>query len=99
MSPPASPPCVLALTPPNRLAYGDRKAHVGPAVWSALFVVSERGGRVPVAEFCRAVWETDAVARRAIWALCHRANEALEGVGCPARLLTQAGDVVLSLFS
>ena len=80
------PPCTLTT------ARGDRP--IGRTVWLAIAAVQDGGGRVPLADLCRAVYGGP-VPRSTIRALCHRANRQLEAAGAAARLTVEEGSAML----
>jgi hypothetical protein len=83
----------LVLVPPSRLGHGGREVRVGPDVWSALFVVVERGGRAPAAEVERVVELAAGPVDRG--ELCRRATAALAAVGCVGDFLIRAGEYLI----
>lgn len=85
----------IELIPPHKISYAGRETTVGATVYLALHALTERGGRMPLLEFCCAVWGRE-MARRAVWSLCHRAGEKLAEVGYPLRPGTDGAEVVLA---
>ena len=85
----------LFLVPPDGVKLGEgRVRRLGPVVYRAVRAAMKREVSLTVAEFVADVWGTNLTpCEGTVRTAVHRVNGVLELIGCPRRLVVDAGVV------